>query len=159
MTTFAKMVRRVSILPKSRPTSSRPTSSGARRFNKIDPKSKNCDAEQLKEFFSSHGVTAHDVDIAFDMLSSNKKTVNHNDLKAFIAKYFDYCPEEAISILNNWKEEVTKDQFMSALVSRTLTCNPYENALKVIAGFTPVFYKRIRFGRSRFEKVLCKNNR
>jgi hypothetical protein len=76
-------------------------------------------------------VTAQDVDIAFEMLSNDKKKIKHSDIKTFISAYFEHFPEEAISLLNNWKEDVTKDQLISMLINKPLMSSPYESAFKV----------------------------
>jgi hypothetical protein len=87
----------------------------------------------LKTFFECSGLTVDDIDIAFDMLSNDKKRIRHSDIKAFITAHFDNFPEEAISLLNNWKEDATKDQLHSMLINKPLMTSPYESALKWFA--------------------------
>jgi GTPase Era involved in 16S rRNA processing len=89
------------------------------------------DEDAMKIFFDTHGVTEKDIDIAFDMISKDKKKIYHSDIKAFIATYFDNLPDEAMSLLNQWKEEVTKEQLNTLLINRNLMSSPYENAMKV----------------------------
>jgi hypothetical protein len=89
------------------------------------------DEEALKIFFATHGLTAQDINIGFDFLSRDKKKITHGDIKAFIGTYFDWFPEEAMSLLNAWKEEVSKEQLNSILLSKSLMSSPYDNAFKV----------------------------
>lgn len=99
-----------------------------RRQSRLIPET---DPELLKIFFETHGVTQKDIDIAFDMLSKDKKKIYHSDVKAFIATYFDNNPEEAMTLLNSWKEDVSKEQLESLLLNKTLMSSPYQNAFQV----------------------------
>jgi hypothetical protein len=89
------------------------------------------DEDSVKVFFDTHGVSEKDIDIAFEMLSKDKQKIHHSDIKAFIATYFDHFPDEAMSLLNSWKEEVSKEQLLSILINRNLMSSPYESAYKV----------------------------
>jgi Ca2+-binding EF-hand superfamily protein len=88
------------------------------------------DEDPLKIFFDTHGLTEKDIDIAFELLSKDKKKIYHSDIKTFIATYFDHFPDEAMSLLNGWKEEVTKEQLIGLLLNRNLMSSPYETAYK-----------------------------
>jgi hypothetical protein len=89
------------------------------------------DEEALKMFFASHGLTRKDIDEGFEFLSQDKKKLTHGDIKLFVSTYFDWFPEEAMSLLNSWKEEITKEQLYAVLLNKTLMTSPYESSFKV----------------------------
>ena len=89
------------------------------------------DEDALKMFFNVRGVSLEDIDIAFEMLSQDKEKITHADIKLFISNYFDWFPEEAMTVLNSWKEEVTKAQLVEVLINKNLMTSPYEAAFKV----------------------------
>jgi hypothetical protein len=116
------------------------------------------DEDTIKIFFETHGVTEKDIDIAFDMISKDKKKIYHSDIKAFIATYFDHLPDEAMSLLNQWKEEVTKEQLNTLLINRNLMSSPYENAMKVPLSKLVVFSRKWCIGQEG-TKGICEANK
>lgn len=95
------------------------------------------------------GLSQEEVDIAFNLLSADKKTVTHNDVKNFIHEYFDWMPEEALSTLNLWKEEVGKEQFISILVDKVLLSSPHQTAFQ---WFKPDIFTQT-IGRNQLRKI------
>ena len=89
------------------------------------------DEDQLKYFWSNRGITLQDIEVAFNFLSQDKHKLTHSDIKQFVSTYFDSFPEEAMSVLSSWKEEVTINQLEDVLLSRPLITSPYESAFKV----------------------------
>ncbi|KAJ3305845.1 hypothetical protein HDV03_000954 [Kappamyces sp. JEL0829] len=114
--------RRVSIEPGPPPR-------GRRRSTFANDKNP-FDEETLKMFFASHGLTRKDIDEAFEFLSQDKKKLTHGDIKLFVSTYFDWFPEEAMTLLNSWKEEITREQLYQVLLNKTLMTSPYESAFK-----------------------------
>ena len=90
------------------------------------------DEEQMKFYWNNRGLTLQDIEIAFNFLSHDKQKLTHSDIKLFVSTYFDSFPEEAISVLNSWKEEVTMAQLEDVLLNKHLSPYPYESAFKVM---------------------------
>ena len=89
------------------------------------------DEDALKYFWTNRGLTQQDIDVAFDLLSQDGQKLTHADIKLFVSTYFDWFPEEAMTVLNSWKEEVTKTQLEEVLLGKQLMSSPYESAFKV----------------------------
>ncbi|KAJ3275000.1 hypothetical protein HDV01_001506 [Terramyces sp. JEL0728] len=88
------------------------------------------DEEAIKIFFSTHGLTATDLERGFELISSDKKKIYPADVRRFAEKYFSDLPDEALNLISSWKEDVTKEQMTNLLLNKTLMSSPYESAYK-----------------------------
>ncbi|KAI8898086.1 hypothetical protein BC833DRAFT_591217 [Globomyces pollinis-pini] len=88
------------------------------------------DEETIKIFFATHGLSSSDLDIGFDFISQDKSKITPADVRKFAKEYFPNLPPEALKVLEDWKETVTKDQMASLLLNKILLSSPYEDAFK-----------------------------
>lgn len=99
------------------------------------------DEEFIQAFLMNRGVTADDVDHAFELLSKDGRKINKEDVKHFAEKFFHKrLSPKVLKFVNQWKEEITHESLVreifthhqsNMLLNKPMGDTPFEDAFEV----------------------------
>ena len=88
------------------------------------------DPEFIQVFLANRGVTAEDVENAFNLISKDGRKITSLDVKSFADKYFTKLNPNVTKFLSKWKEDIALEGLTNILLNKPMASTPFEEAFE-----------------------------